>query len=182
MLKNKALSVVAIILVISLVVFAILSPTITTTNNYNSASSFLNANNTINEHVLENSKTEYVDGDGATIIKDSLPKTLQDVKNVLATMDSDLVADLETLQVEKNKLTDEFADLEAVRENLKQITDSADKKGANTEQLVSQFNRALYAPLTSKESIKLDKELTSIDKELIDAEKTLYKYQIFDKK
>lgn len=178
MLKNKIIIATVIVAITSFIVVAILPPI---TNNYNSISDSLNTNNVINKSSIDTSKKEYVDGDGATVIKDSLPKTLQDVKDVLTKMDSDLSTDLATLQEEKSKLNDEFADLDTVRETLKKITDSADNQGANTKQLVSQFNKELYAPLASKDSIELDKELTSIDKELIDAEKTLYKYQIFDK-
>lgn len=132
------------------------------------------------QSLVDKNLTEYQDGDGATIIKNVLPKTLQDVKNVLTQMDSDLAIDLDTLQHETKKLDLEFADLEEVRANLQEIIISADKQGANTEKLLTQFDKELYAPLTSRESIALKEELTLIDKELIDAEKTLFKYQIFD--
>lgn len=177
--KNKIISATAIVLIISFIVIVIVLPT---TNTHNAVEQSIlstqKKNDAVNQLVSDNTNNEYIDESGKTIIKEALPKTLKEVEQTIATINSGLDTDLPELKKQKEQLLNDTADADALKVEAENILKLAEKDGADNQKIEAQFRSDLDAPITAKKSLALKTELISLDKDVIAIEDTMNKLGI----
>ncbi len=173
--RTKLLSSTALILVVSSIVI------LTNTNNNTYDTNTQDLSNTKTSLQQPNSATnEYQDASGKTIIKDTLPKTLKNVEAEVKAINAGLDKDLKSLEEQKAEVIAQTADINNLKAEAQAILKLAAEAGADNKTIEKSFNTALNAPISSKPSLKLEKELITIDRDVIDIENTMESLGILD--
>jgi hypothetical protein len=70
-------------------------------------------------------------------------------------------------------VTAQTSDIDNLKAEAQAILKLAAEAGADNKAIEKSFNTALNSPITSKPSLKLEKELTAIDRDIVDIENTI---------
>ncbi len=149
-----------------------------------------NPTNNTNTQELLNTKTnlqqpnsatnEFQDVSGKTIIKDALPETLKNIEAEIKAINTDLDKDFKSLEEQKEQLIAQTLDEDTLKAEAEAILKQASEDGADNKAIEKSFRTALDAPITNKNSLKLEKELNTITEDFIEAESILQSLGILD--
>ncbi|VVM24388.1 hypothetical protein BSPWISOXPB_296 [uncultured Gammaproteobacteria bacterium] len=160
--KAKLFNSIALILA----VFSIVILTNTNNNTYDANTQEL-SNTKTSLQQSNSSINEYQDFSGKTIIKNTLPKTLKNVESEVKAINIGLDKDLKSLEEQKAEVIAQTSDADNLKAEVQAILKLAAEAGADNKAIEKSFNTALNAPITSKPSLKLEKELTVIDRDAV---------------
>ncbi|VVM17301.1 hypothetical protein BSPWISOXPB_9502 [uncultured Gammaproteobacteria bacterium] len=166
--KAKLFNSIALILA----VFSIVILTNTNNNTYDANTQEL-SNTKTSLQQSNSSINEYQDFSGKTIIKNTLPKTLKNVESEVKAINIGLDKDLKSLEEQKAEVIAQTSDADNLKAEVQAILKLAAEAGADNKAIEKSFNTALNAPITSKPSLKLEKELTVIDRDAVNIENTM---------
>ncbi len=166
--KAKLFNSIALILA----VFSIVILTNTNNNTYDANTQEL-SNTKTSLQQSNSSMNEYQDFSGKTIIKNTLPKTLKNVESEVKAINIGLDKDLKSLEEQKAEVIAQTSDADNLKAEVQAILKLAAEAGADNKAIEKSFNTALNAPITSKPSLKLEKELTVIDRDAVNIENTM---------
>ncbi|VVM21696.1 hypothetical protein BSPWISOXPB_2604 [uncultured Gammaproteobacteria bacterium] len=166
--KSKTINSIALILA----VFSIVILTNTNNNTYDANTQEL-SNTKTSLQQSNSSINEYQDFSGKTIIKNTLPKTLKNVESEVKAINIGLDKDLKSLEEQKAEVIAQTSDADNLKAEVQAILKLAAEAGADNKAIEKSFNTALNAPITSKPSLKLEKELTVIDRDAVNIENTM---------